>query len=269
MALAAGLWAAPSALADSTTSGNWAGYAAHRAGVHFRTVSGSWRVPEGSCAAGQPGYSSIWVGLGGYSETSNALEQTGTELDCTRTGRAVYSAWYEIVPAPAHTINLGVRGGDLMHAAVTVDGHRVTLALQDVSDHHSFRQTISAALVDTTSADWIVEAPSACPQSGGCFTLPLADFGAATISAARAGTLNGHSGGVTSRWWGTTEISLAPHAGHLFAGTADSIGARATPSALAARGSAFSVIFEASSSGSGQTGPPGPIYSGQLVHPRR
>jgi Peptidase A4 family len=263
------LWAAPAVLADTAVSGNWAGYAAHRSGVHFHTITGRWQVPKGACTAGQPGYSSIWVGLGGYSATSTALEQTGTELDCTRSGRAVYSAWYEIVPAAAHGIDLGVRSGDLMQAAVTVDGHRVTIVLRDLTEHRGFRQTVSAAALDTTSAEWIVEAPSACDGSGDCFTLPLADFGSATISSARAVTRSGHAGGVRSPGWVTTEITLAPHATRFFADSVDNAGGKATPSVLAAGASSFSVTYEGSSSSTAVPGPPGPTFSGHLVHPRR
>ena len=263
---AACLWAAPSALADSTSSGNWAGYAAHRAGVHFRSISAQWRVPIGVCSSGATAYSSIWVGLGGYSRNSNALEQTGTELDCTRSGQAVYSAWYELVPAAARVLPVKIHGGDLIRAAVTVAGHRVTIVLQDLSDRQGFRQILSAPQVDTTSADWILEAPSGCDGNGNCFTLPLADFGNATISSARAVTQSGHRGAVTSRWWGTTEITLAPHATRFFAGSGDSAGAEATPSSLSARASAFRVAYHASSSTGGQTGPP--FFSGRahLVH---
>jgi hypothetical protein len=263
------LWAAPAALADSVGSGNWAGYAAHRSGVRFRSVSGRWMVPRGSCNSGQPGFSSIWVGLGGYSGKSNALEQTGTELDCTRSGQAIFSAWYELVPAAAHTVSLGVRGGDLMQAAVTVTGHRVTIALQDLTDHRAFRRTVEDSDLDTTSADWIVEAPAGCNPAGNCFTLPLADFGTATISSASAVTQSGHRASVTSRWWGTTKITLSPHATRSFVTTVPNAGAKATPSALSAGGSAFSVIFERTSASTGQTGSGGPYVAGPLVHPRR
>jgi Peptidase A4 family len=258
------------ALADSTTSGNWAGYSAHRTGVHFSSVSARWRVPAGACSNG-PTFSSIWVGLGGYSKSSNALEQTGTELDCTRDGQAVYSAWYELVPAAAHDISLEVNPGDLMQAAVSVAGHRVSIRLADLTDHQTFRQTLYAAQLDTTSADWIVEAPSACDNNSDCFTLPLADFGTATVSSGRAVTRSGRAGTIVSRWWGTTTITLRPHNTRVFAGTAASAGAAAIPSTLSAGGSLFSVSYQSSTAGSA---PSGPFFSSRegarhLVHPKR
>jgi len=69
LAFALSAASAPAALADSTQSSNWAGYAIHRSGVSFTKVIGAWRQPSATCTAGSPAYSSAWVGLGGYSET--------------------------------------------------------------------------------------------------------------------------------------------------------------------------------------------------------
>ena len=43
------LCAAPAALAKTTTSSNWAGYAVHRPGVSYRQVSGTWTQPNATC----------------------------------------------------------------------------------------------------------------------------------------------------------------------------------------------------------------------------
>ena len=72
---------APAALADATNSSNWAGYAVHKPGVLFHTVSGTWRQPDAKCTPGAQSYSAFWVGLGGFSLNAPALEQTGTEVD--------------------------------------------------------------------------------------------------------------------------------------------------------------------------------------------
>ena len=117
--LAAGaLTLAPPALADDGVSSNWAGYAVHGAGFH--SVWASWRQPGVSCARGQTAYSAYWVGLGGYSSGSQALEQIGTEADC-RNGRPVLSAWFEMVPAASVPVSLPVSVGD----DITAPGHRV------------------------------------------------------------------------------------------------------------------------------------------------
>src|SRR4051812_18847495 len=91
------------ASAATSTSSNWAGYAVTSsdpaAPAAYTSVSGSWVVPVASCSASPATFSAFWVGLGGFSETSEGLEQIGTESDCTASGRATYGIWYELVPA--------------------------------------------------------------------------------------------------------------------------------------------------------------------------
>ena len=47
-------------------------------------------------------YSSAWVGIDGFSSTT--VEQTGTEMDVTSSGKVEYSAWYELYPNAEITI---------------------------------------------------------------------------------------------------------------------------------------------------------------------
>src|SRR5947209_845392 len=171
------LLGAHSALADSIGSSNWAGYAIHRPGTSFSAVQATWRQPNASCTPGIRTFSSYWVGLGGYGVASQALEQIGTEVDCTRSGGVSSTAWYELVPAPSVPISLPVRPGDLLSAKVTVRGRRAVLSLQDLTSGLGFSRTASLSSVDVSSAEWIVEAPSDCTSSTNCRTLPLADFG--------------------------------------------------------------------------------------------
>src|SRR3954451_2790503 len=85
------------AAATSTeTSSNWAGYVT--TGGSFSNVTATWVQPTVTCTPGVVSYSSFWVGLGGYGDGSQALEQIGTDADCTGSGRPVHSAWWEIVP---------------------------------------------------------------------------------------------------------------------------------------------------------------------------
>ncbi len=264
------LMAAPAAMADTATSSNWAGYAAHRAGVSFQKVTASWRQPSVSCTPGVHTYSAYWVGIGGYSPTSTALEQIGTEADCAASGRPVLSAWYELVPAPSMSISFPLSAGDVIDATVIVRGHRVTLSLYDATRHHDFTRTQTVANVDTSSAEWIVEAPSVCTGGYSCRTLPLADFGAAAFTSARAQSSTGRLGGVRSPAWSTTKIDLLP-GGRQFVAYPDSGsgGGVATPGALQAGGSAFKVAY---SSGAGEflgVRSAGPVAAGRLVHPVR
>src|SRR5438132_2926091 len=189
----------------STTSSNWAGYAVSSQGssqlVRFRRVTGTWVVPSGSCTRGSPSYSAAWIGVGGFDETSTALEQIGTEFDCKGSGRASYSAWYELVPAASHTIHMQVRPGDSMAATVQVNGTRVTLRLRDRTRGTSFSSTKRMSAPDVTSAEWIVEAPSGCDRGNNCVQLPLSDFGTVSFVHAVATTTGGHSGTISDGSW--------------------------------------------------------------------
>jgi hypothetical protein len=235
---------APAAFADNSISSNWAGYAVHRSGVTFPKVSASWAQPDASCTPGRRTYSAFWVGLGGYSANSQALEQIGTEADCNSSGNAVLSAWYELVPAPSIPIRLSLAAGDLINASVTVVGHRATLSLYDATRHRGFSKTFHAPTVDLTSAEWIVEAPSACISADSCQTLPLANFGSASFDSARVQSSGGHQGAISDPAWSATKIKLTPGGRRFvtYQRPGPAAGA-ATPSALQIAGSSFRVTY--------------------------
>jgi Peptidase A4 family len=202
---------AATAAAGTTTSANWAGYAVHRTGVRFRSVSAAWTVPAVTCGSGSA-YSAAWVGLGGYHTNAAALEQAGTESDCSASRRGRYSAWYELVPQISRTIHMPVDAGDEMAVRVSVAGSRVTIRLRDLTRGTAFTRTLAATAVDTTSAEWIVEAPSECSGSR-CRVLPLATFADTTFSSARATSAAGHAGTIADALWASTAIDLSPDSG--------------------------------------------------------
>lgn len=242
------LVSAPSALANTTQSSNWAGYAVHRSGVRFTKVVGTWRQPAANCtgSSASPSYSSVWVGIGGFALNSQALEQIGTETDCSPTGQTVSSAWYELVPAPSRSIHLRVDPGDRMSASVSVKGHQAKLTLRDLTRRTSFTRSVRDKTVDVSSAEWIVEAPSECTSANSCQTLNLANFGTAAFSSARATSTTGHTGSISDRHWGTTKIMLATGQRQFIGSTSSA--AQASPSVLTAGGSAFSVTYQAAGS---------------------
>lgn len=243
------------AAANTITSRNWSGYAVHRSGVKFKKVVGSWHQPGGSCVPGSDSYSAFWIGIGGYSLNSQALEQAGTELDCNANGTRSIFAWYELVPSATRTIRMTIEGGDLLKASVTVVSKRVTITLADVTRHESFTKAVNVAAVDTGSAEWIAEAPSDCSSSNSCSALTLADFGQVGFTGARAETTKGRSGAIKSSLWNTTKILLgySIRSGVL---VATATAGHATPSALTRAGGAFTVTYTpaTSSSGSATTG---------------
>ena len=233
---------APDALADATNSSNWAGYAVHRSGVSFRSVSGTWRQPNATCTPGVQAYSAFWVGLGGFSLNAPALEQTGTEVDCDISGKVVSTAWYELVPAASTPIRLTVQPGDLMRARVAVTGRQVVISLDDLTRHSGFKKTLDATIIDVSSAEWIAEAPSQCVSLDSCQTLPLADFAPTRFDSARVRSLAGHFGSISDRRWNWTKINLTP-GGRRFAaynGRGPAAGA-ASPSSLLSGGHSFAV----------------------------
>lgn len=241
-----GLLALPAgASAATVTSSNWAGYAV--IGNSFRHVAGAWRVPAGNCNDGIATFSAAWVGLGGYSETSKALEQTGTEIDCSASGRATYSAWYELVPAGSRAIRMTVRPGDRMSASVDVSGNRVVMALRNVTRGTSFSKTARMASPDVSSAEWIIEAPSGCDRSGSCQQLPLGDFGTIAFAQGRATAAAGHTGTIGDAAWSATRLNLSQTStgGGRFNSIASARGA--LTSALGTGGNAFSVSYQTSS----------------------
>jgi hypothetical protein len=234
---------APAAVADVTSSSNWAGYAVHRPRVFFHRVSAVWRQPAVTCTHGRDSYSAFWVGLGGYKRTARALEQIGTEIDCRPSGRVVSSAWYELIPHPTTPIELTVEPGDVIAASVTVRGHLVTVQLGDLTRRRAFKRTVHASRVDVSSAEWIVEAPSACLAPDLCETLPLANFGVTTFEDAQAQLMRGHFGSISDPAWRTTMIKLRPGARQFVGyGSAGDVGA-ATPSPLLPGGSSFDISY--------------------------
>ena len=80
---------------QADVSSNWAGYVATGPGstattaspaMAYTDVTGQWVEPKALCVPGSPTSVAIWVGLGGYSETSQELEQTGPRPIAARTG---------------------------------------------------------------------------------------------------------------------------------------------------------------------------------------
>jgi Peptidase A4 family len=224
---------------------NWAGYvlaSSSSAKTSFSAVSGSWTQPAADCAAGSASYSAFWIGLGGY--TGDHLEQTGTSADCSATGQAVYSAWYELVPAAQVAVTMTVQPGDRLSAHVAVGGDTVTVSISDSTRHTSFSKQLQMSDPTVSSAEWIAEAPSRCLSSASqdCHILSLADFGSVTFTGASA-SAGGRTGSITSGLGAVSALTLAanPGFGRLYATAAQ---ADATPGALSGNGTSFTVNWE-------------------------
>jgi hypothetical protein len=224
--------------ATSDVSTNWAGFAV--SGTTFSTVSGSWVQPKATCT-GSTTSAAFWVGLGGNSTVSNSLEQIGTSSDCSATGTASYSVWYELVPAGSVPVKLKVYAGNKLSASVKVNGTKVTVQIQNLTRKTSFTKVLTMAAPDVSSAEWIAEAPSVCDTSGRCRTVPLTDFGRVSFSKSTA-TAGSHTGTVADPLWTATSIQLRS-AGNFGRFASATSGAQAVPTGLSSDGSAFSVSY--------------------------
>jgi hypothetical protein len=255
--VAAGAAAAAAGVARDVSS-NWAGYVV--SGASFSSVTGTWVQPAVDCSATGTGSSAFWVGLGGNREGSSSLEQAGTGGDCSADGTARYYAWYELVPAASVTIGLHVEPGDTITATVTVAGAKVTMQVRNVTRGTSVTKVKSMAAPDTSSAEWVAEAPSLCDAAGRCQTVALSDFGKVRFTNATATTSGGHTGPISDGAWTATAIQLVSDGGGPRFGryAAYAAPAQATPTTLTARGTAFSVKWTGSTDSVVATGPPAP-----------
>jgi hypothetical protein len=202
--------------AQQQTSQNWSGYVVQSsAGKNFSRVSGSWVQPSVSSNSGQ-GYSAFWVGLGGAGQQSQALEQTGTAAQVVN-GQVTYYAWYELVPSAQVTLPLAIHPGDQMSGKVTVHGSNVTISLDDQTTGHSITKSLQMNNPDTSSAEWIAEAPAAESSDGSMQILPLADFGHVTFTNASA-TAGGQTGSISDPAWNVEQVDLSNAGGAPFLG---------------------------------------------------
>jgi Peptidase A4 family len=242
--------------AGSGVSANWAGYVLTAEDTSYTSVTGTWRQPEIICGASDAGDSSaFWVGLGGYATTSQSLEQIGTSADCSSTtGKATYYAWYELVPDASHTISsFPVAPGDVITTSVNIvnGGSSVLLQVKNRTRGRTFTKTLPFASADSSSAEWVAEAPSACDRYR-CRQLSLSDFG--SVQFTRLAALGNSVGGTLTAnpGWTSTSISLVPTQSRgFFPGpdrfsTEASSPAGATPSAPTADGRGFTVSWASS-----------------------
>lgn len=194
------------------TSTNWSGYAVDGSGATH--VIGTWTANAANCAKGETSWSSPWVGIDG--DTSNTVEQTGTDSDCNN-GVATYYAWYEMYPKSLVKVPVAVTPGNSFTGEVTANSNSsFTLRLTDNSTGQSFSTTQSSKKAQRTSVEWIVEGPS-----NGL----ISNFGTDPFSSASA-TINGTTAGLSAFGSAAQPITLVNSAGTV----------RAQPSAVSGNG---------------------------------
>lgn len=205
---------APAHRSETVANPNWAGHVAIPGldpPAMFESASGTWRQPAAACRRGEHGAAAaIWVGIGGYDGGSDELQQIGSTVGCDRRGRPFSTAWFALLPYPPHPIAHKVRSGDTLAGAVTVLPTAVRLQLIDRTAGWSFTRTIGWGPADTTSAEWIVEAPVNCVYDA-CRQAPLANFHSLTFTEIAASTSAGVGTLAHSPWAGTdVALTLTP-----------------------------------------------------------
>ncbi|QMU75485.1 hypothetical protein GXW83_06735 [Streptacidiphilus sp. PB12-B1b] len=136
------------------SSSPWGGYVATGSG--FRSIVGSWTEPPVTCTS-RNNLFAPWVGIDGYG--SQTVEQTGAQVSCS-SGRAVYSAWYEMYPANPVYLSNPVAAGDSFTGSVTTTGngsYKISLSDNTQGWTYNTTQRLSAQNV---SAEAIIESPT-------------------------------------------------------------------------------------------------------------
>jgi hypothetical protein len=206
-------------------STNWFGYSQGslaNGGALLHSITATWKVPKASQHAPREAeHSATWIGIGGGCMDAgcsltdpSGLIQTGTEQDVGSSGRASYSAWWELVPVPAVTISrMTIKAGDRISASVSETAPTMwRVSLSDLTRHETFTTTALYPSSRST-AEWIEETPVTIGTDGaGVATLPKlarAPFDDATV--------NGHA------------AQLAPSQEIRLAGKSGVIGAPSAP----------------------------------------
>ncbi|MFF7468140.1 G1 family glutamic endopeptidase [Streptomyces sp. NPDC008092] len=172
LAAASALISASAADAAPMRSADWSGYAA--SGAHD-LIQATWVLPAVSCTSGSQ-YSSVWVGLDGY--TNSTVEQIGTEADCSN-GTPVYYAWYQFYPDQRHTFSEPVQPGDELTAFSHYNPllKSYDMGILDYTARWSEHPRGVASGPPPSSVEVIVGLP---PCDSGCIQ-PLADFGTVSV----------------------------------------------------------------------------------------
>lgn len=216
-----------------STSTNWSGYAAATslsspAKNSVSYVVGTWRVPELK-ATSSTAYSSIWVGIDGY--TSSSVEQIGTEHDFS-SGKQQNYAWFEMYPQGSYEIRgFPINVGDQITGEVKYEGNgQFKLKLSNLTQKVSYvvpSHYTRNAKAARSSAEWIVEAPFMRQ------VLPLADFVSVSLTNCKA-TISGKTGSISDSHWNDDALKMATSQGVT----------KAEPSQLTNSGQNFTVTWD-------------------------
>ena len=162
----------------SLVSYNWAGYADDGASGTFTHAAGGWTVPQVQCGA-EDQIMASWVGLDGFTRSSNTVEQAGTTGWCYK-GVATYYTWYEMYPSREYAVGKSVQPGDVIRTSVARSGANFTIVVTDStrpSQGFTHKATCPTTKCLGSSAEWIIERPAF-----GIGVAPQANYGTWTMT---------------------------------------------------------------------------------------
>lgn len=227
--------------AGTVCSTNWSGFAVTGPNGSVSSVKGSWIVPSVTCSGKKATTSSsYWVGIDGYS--SNTVEQTGTDSDCS-SGHGNYYAWYEFYPNPSILISgFTVKPGDTISATVTYSTSTGLFTTSITDGPQNFSTSSSVAGAARSSAEWIVERPALC-RGTRCTLTSLSNFGTVSlgsdytsVSGTNYATVSGTNGPIGSFGSNVFRITMINSSGRTLA----------EPSVLSSDGTSFTETWFAS-----------------------
>jgi hypothetical protein len=190
---------APHTAFNMTQSNNWSGYnqGALDKSTLFTSITGTWTVPTATQAkAGEAESSATWVGIGGgclessCAVTDETLIQAGTEQDVDASGKASYSAWYELIPVPSTAVSLPVAPGNKISVSISQSLPAVwAISIKNLSTGQSWSTTTPYPST-MGSAEWVEETPLEIGTNLGLSSMPnlgAVNFSGATVNGAPAG----------------------------------------------------------------------------------
>lgn len=230
---------------NDSLSLNWSGYAAitgcsgspNPTYGTVTAVSGSWTVPAVAANINGDTFSSTWVGIDGYNNST--VEQIGTEQDVINGSQSNY-AWFDLYPAGTQEIEgFPVNVGDVIEGSVRYlgveDGNDVfRLTIKNLTQGKKFsivQQTPTGIPAHRSSAEWIVEAPGTLLPNGQLAILPLADFSSISFTKCKT-EIDGHVGSINNKRWTFDAIAMISRTTGLI---------KAVPSSLDSKGKSFIV----------------------------
>jgi hypothetical protein len=172
---------------NTNQSSNWSGYNIGAdypqvpTGTLFTSVSGEWIVPKATEHGKNTAEdSATWVGIGGgcvddsCTATDNTLIQAGTEQDVSKSGKASYGAWWEIIPETETAVSLPVTAGNKIQVTISQASTPGdwSIVIKNLTTHKSFSTTQQYSSSEDT-VEWIEETPLEIGTDGtGIATMP-------------------------------------------------------------------------------------------------